>query len=74
MEHTATQLQIAHSCILFQILMHSNTVTLGVGDIIEKKLSTADISEFFKLSISNFGNLGIIEKLSISKIASNFIR
>ena len=32
---------------------------LGVGDIIEKNLSTADILEFFqiigKLSISNFG-------------------
>ena len=44
---------------------------LGVGDIIEKNLSTADILEFFqiigKLSISKKIYLGIIEKLLISK-------
>ena len=44
----------------------------GVGDIIE--LSTADISAFLqligKLSLSKKKDLGIIEKLSLSKMCS----
>ena len=50
-----------------------NLVRLGVGDIIEK-LSKADISAFLqfigKSSLSEKIDLGIIEKLSLSKMCS----
>ena len=49
------------------------TVSRG-GRYINEKLSKANKSVFLKLSISKNGTFEIIEKLSISKNASNFSR
>ena len=43
---------------------------LGVGDIIEKKLSTADISEFFKLSANYRYRIDILQYYNTTKNAS----